>query len=51
MLSSGKSTLIYDKIDCYEDIAKKINAVNAADLMKTANTIFDPNNMSTLIYF
>jgi predicted Zn-dependent peptidase len=51
MLSSGKSTLIYNKIDSYQDIAEKINAVSASDLMKTANTVFDPNKISTLIYF
>ncbi len=51
MLSSGKSTLIYNKIDSYQVIAEKINAVSASDLMKTANTVFDPNKISTLIYF
>jgi len=50
MLSSGKSYLVYNKIDCYEDIAKKIQNITAEDILSTANEVFDKNKMSTLIY-
>ena len=40
MLSLGKSLLIFNKID----------AVTASELMETANEIFDPEKLSTLIY-
>ena len=50
MLSLGKSLLIFDKIDSIEDICKKIDNVTASDLIVTANDIFEPENLSTLIY-
>jgi predicted Zn-dependent peptidase len=50
MLSLGKSLLIFNKIDSIEDLCKKIDAVTASELLETANDIFDPSKMSTLIY-
>ena len=50
MLSLGKSLLIFDKIDSIEDLCKKIDAVTASELLETANDIFEPSKMSTLIY-
>ena len=50
MLSLGKSLLVFNKIDTIEDICKKIDSVTASELMETANEIFEPSNMSTLIY-
>ncbi len=50
MLSLGKSLLIFDKIDSIEDLCKKIDAVTASELLDTANDIFEPSKMSTLIY-
>jgi predicted Zn-dependent peptidase len=50
MLSLGKSLLIFNKIDSIEDLCNKIDAVTASELMETANDIFDPSKLSTLIY-
>jgi len=50
MLSLGKSLLIFNKIDTIEDICKKIDEVTASELLETANDIFEPSKLSTLIY-
>jgi predicted Zn-dependent peptidase len=50
MLSLGKSLLIFNKIDSIEELCKKIDDVTASELLETANDIFEPDNMSTLIY-
>ncbi len=50
MLSLGKSLLIFDKIDSIDDLCRKIDAVTASELLDTANDIFEPSKMSTLIY-
>jgi predicted Zn-dependent peptidase len=50
MLSLGKSLLIFNKIDTIEEICKKIDAVTASELLETANDIFEPSKLSTLIY-
>ena len=50
MLSLGKSLLIFNKIDSIEELCKKIDAVTASELIETANDIFEPSKMSTLIY-
>jgi predicted Zn-dependent peptidase len=50
MLSLGKSLLIFNKIDTIEDICRKIDAITASELLETANDIFEPDKLSTLIY-
>jgi predicted Zn-dependent peptidase len=50
MLSLGKSLLIFNKIDSIEDLCNKIDAVTASELIETANDIFEPSKISTLIY-
>jgi len=50
MLSLGKSLVIFDKIDSIEDLCKQIDGVSASELLETANDIFEPEKMSTLIY-
>ena len=50
MLSLGKSLLIFNKIDSIEDICRKIDNVTASELLDTANDIFEPSKLSTLIY-
>lgn len=50
MLSLGKSLLIFNKIDSIDDLCRKIDEVTASELLETANDIFDPDKMSTLIY-
>jgi predicted Zn-dependent peptidase len=50
MLSLGKSLLIFNKIDTIEEICRKIDNVTASELLETANDIFEPGKLSTLIY-
>ena len=50
MLSLGKSLLVFNKIDTMEDICNKIDDVTASELLETANDIFKPSELSTLIY-
>jgi predicted Zn-dependent peptidase len=50
MLSLGKSLVIFDKIDSIEDLCNKIDGVTASELLETANEIFEPAKMSTLLY-
>jgi predicted Zn-dependent peptidase len=50
MLSIAKSCLLYNKVESLEEIAEKINAVSAAQMMEVANEIFEPRQLSTLIY-
>jgi predicted Zn-dependent peptidase len=50
MLSLGKCLMIFNKIESVEDICKKIDNVTASELLETANDIFDPSGLSTLIY-
>jgi predicted Zn-dependent peptidase len=50
MLSIGKSLLIFNKIESIKDLCKKIDALSASELIETANDIFEPSKMSTLIY-
>jgi predicted Zn-dependent peptidase len=50
LLSIGKSVLAYDKVDSIESIIEEINAIEAVELLEIANEIFDPKQLSTLIY-
>jgi predicted Zn-dependent peptidase len=50
MLSSGKSFLVYNKVDSLEEINRKIEQVNAKQLLDIANEIFDPKRLSMLVY-
>jgi len=50
MLSLGKSLQVFDRIDSMSDIFRKIETVTAAELLETANMIYDKNSLSTLIY-
>ncbi|MGC1389443.1 MAG: pitrilysin family protein [Bacteroidales bacterium] len=50
MLSLGKSLLVFNKIDSIVDLCNKIDDITASELLETANDIFEPSKMSTLIY-
>jgi len=50
MLSMGKSLLVFDKIERAESIYRKIDAITADQVMSTANEVFAPERMSSLIY-
>jgi predicted Zn-dependent peptidase len=50
MLGMGKSLLVFDRIESLEDTCNKIEKITASELLETANEVFDPSKLSTLIY-
>lgn len=50
MLSLGKSLIVFNRIDTIEETYKKIDNVTASQLMEISNEIFEPSQLSTLIY-
>ena len=48
MLGLGKSLLVRDNLDTFEESCRKINAIKAEDIMEVATEIF--SNNSTLMY-
>lgn len=50
MLSIGKSMLSYKRVDSLEKIYRKIDSLTADQILEVANEIFNPDEMSTLIY-
>jgi len=50
MLSIGKSYMMYNKVDTLEETYNKIDNITSEDLMHIANEIFDPSQLSYLIY-
>lgn len=49
-LALGKSFLNYNRIDTLEDVYKKIESVTATQIRDISNHIFNPNQLSQLIY-
>ena len=50
MLSFGKALLSFGKIESYETVIAKIDAVTAEDIQRVAIEVFAPDELSTLIY-
>ena len=50
LLSIGKSILAYDKVDSIDQILKEIDEISAAQLLEVANEVFDPKQLSLLVY-
>ena len=50
MLALGKSLLMFDRIDEFEEIRQKINNISAMDLLEVANEVFDEGELSILAY-
>lgn len=50
MIGMGRTLLHYNKIDSLEEVAHRIEAISSQKLMEVANEVFDPNQLSTLIY-
>lgn len=50
MLAIGKSFLIYDKVDNFEYVYKKVEEIDAGLLQRVANEVFDQQRLSVLIY-
>jgi predicted Zn-dependent peptidase len=50
MLALGKSLLTFGKVDFMDDIYRQIDLISSTDLMDVANEVFDPKQLSSLIY-
>ena len=50
MLTSGKSFLIFNRVDSLENIQNKLEEITAGMLRDTANEVLDPNRLNTLIF-
>ncbi len=50
MLGNGRSLLSFDKVSNLNAINKKIDALNSDMIIEVANEIFDPKQLSMLIY-
>jgi len=50
MHNNGRSLLSYGRISTLEEVHKKIHQVTAEDMLEVANEIFDPNQMSMLVF-
>ena len=50
MLALGRSLLMFNKIDTFEQIKDKIEGITAQDLQDVANEILDHGKLSTLVY-
>ncbi len=50
MLSSGKSILLYNKIDTIEEINNKIDKVTSGEIIDVANTVLNIEELSMLVY-
>ncbi len=50
MLSMGRSLLMMNKIDSIREIHDAIHSIDAAKLQEIANEVFDPKQLSVLIY-
>ena len=50
LISMSKSLLDYGRVDSLEEVFAKINSVNESQLLEIANEMFDPKELSTLIF-
>ena len=50
MLSTGKSYLVFNRVDTLDTIRRKLDQISAAQLRETANEILHPGNLNTLIF-
>ena len=50
MLMLGKSLLVHDRIESFEEGVEKIRNISAMDLFDVAEEIFDENKLSFLYF-
>ncbi len=49
-LSIARSHMHFNRVDTMQDVVKKIENISTTDILETANDIFTPEKLSTLIY-
>ena len=50
MLALGKSLLLYNKVDTFEEVKNKIESISTTELLETAKIVFKEEDLSTLIF-
>jgi predicted Zn-dependent peptidase len=50
MLTTGKSFMIFDRVDSLETTRQNLEKISAEMLLETANEILNPRNLNTLIF-
>ena len=51
IMSSAKILLHKNRFESIEETIKRLENVTASEIMDVANTILNPNDLSTLIYY
>ncbi len=51
MISNGRNILLFDRIDTFEELSNKINNISASELLEVSNDIFNPKNLTQLIFY
>ncbi|MCF8228121.1 MAG: insulinase family protein [Bacteroidales bacterium] len=50
MLAAGKSYLHLNRVNTFKELSARIENISALELLEVANEIFDPGQISTLVY-
>jgi predicted Zn-dependent peptidase len=50
MITMGKSLLVFDRVDTIEEIYLKIDSIDQAMVLEVANQVFDPAQLSQLVF-
>ena len=50
MLALGKSLLLYNKVDTFEEVKKKIESISTTELQEAAKIVFKEEDLSILIF-
>ena len=50
MLALGKSLLLYNKVDTFEEVKNKIESISTTDLQEAAKIVFKEEDLSILIF-
>jgi predicted Zn-dependent peptidase len=50
IISMSKSLLDFNRVDSLEEVFAKINQVTATQLLEIANEMFEPTQLSSLIF-
>lgn len=50
IISMAKSLLDYNRVDTLGEVFEKVNAVTAPQLLEIANEVFEPSNISMLVF-
>jgi predicted Zn-dependent peptidase len=50
MMALGKSCLMFDKVETFDEIRQRVDAVTPSDILEVANQTLDRNQLGLLIY-